>query len=121
MGQSASDIAARRQRKSAPTTARSVACTCVEAKAGASNWPKLAEAGGSRAHGMTLLGRIKAGGRMGLSLWAAVFDRGLHVGPGRRMLEAIAKLRRAAAANKGARLVRVRVWVRVWVRVMVGV
>ena len=47
------------------------------------------------------------------------------------MLEAIAKLRRAAAANKGARLVRVRVrarvsvsvMVRVWVRsgVMVGV
>ena len=35
------------------------------------------------------------------------------------MLEAIAKLRRAAAANKGARLVRVRVWVRI--RVMVGV
>ena len=35
------------------------------------------------------------------------------------MLEAIAKLRRAAAANKGARLVRVRV--RASFRVMVGV
>ena len=103
------NIAARKQRKSAPTTARSVACTCVETKAGASNWPKLAEAGGSPVHGMTLTGRIKAGGRVGRGLWAAPFDRGLHVGPGRRLLEAIAKLRRAAAANKGARLVRVRV------------